>query len=112
MAIASNVKVVSNYFTYFVPVLQISIQSYWANREITMEIRTSNVPCPDLSVVWRTTWEESNHGMQKSPLADLEGGPSTGLGVPLTENVNKRYAIYCMSIAKLFTIYEIQIGVL
>ena len=42
---------------------------------------------------------------KKSPSADLEGGPSTGLGVPLTENVNKICAIYCMSIVKLFTIY-------
>ena len=27
-----------------------------------MEIRTSNVPCSDLSVVWRMTWEEVNYG--------------------------------------------------
>ena len=41
---------------------QISIRSSWANREITMEIRTSNVPCSDMRVVWRMTWEDVAHG--------------------------------------------------
>ena len=27
-----------------------------------MEIRTFNVPCSDLSVVWRVTWEDVTHG--------------------------------------------------
>ena len=41
---------------------QISVRSTWANREIIMEIRTSKVTCSDLSVVWRTNWEEVNYG--------------------------------------------------
>ena len=47
-------------------VLQISIRSAWANRQINIEIRTSNITCSDLTVVWRMTWEESNHGMYTS----------------------------------------------
>ena len=41
---------------------QISVRAAWANRKITMEIRTFNVPCSDLSVVWRMTWEDVTHG--------------------------------------------------
>ena len=40
---------------------QISVRSSWANRQITIEIQTSNVPCSDLSVVWRMTWGDINH---------------------------------------------------
>ena len=31
-----------------------------------MEMRTSNVPCSDLNVVWRMTWEDVTNGKYAS----------------------------------------------
>ena len=47
---------------------QISIQSAWANREISVEIRTSNVSCSDMCVVWRMTWDDVNYGEAVNPI--------------------------------------------